>query len=317
MKKTDSHQTEKKVWTGATVGAILAGGVAGVLSRDKKRNKRRMQSFLSARKWFIFAVVFLVICVLATTFLLIGQLDQYLYKKEHNIEIDLMAEPGFQMDDGSGNMAFSTVTQDPIFHASYTGADGETLTVVSADGDAVVAPGTQGEYVFRIKNTDELPVIYSVVLDGFFSIENTEHLIPILVRMKGNEGDYLIGSESEWSPISELKNISDAGTLKGKTSRYYTIEWMWPYESGNDALDTMLGNGTLNIEGAPTLAPDDNLEFSIQIETLAMLPVEDRAPFTVFFDRALPILLAVSILLLITALVMVFKYRYDDKKSKQ
>ncbi len=315
MKKTDSNQTGKKVWRSATVGAILAGGVAGILSRNKKRNKRHERSFLSARKWFIFTVVFLVICVIATTFLLIGQLDQYLYKKETNIEIDLLAEPGFEMDDGSGNMAFSTVSQDPIFHAFYTGEDGETLTVVSADGDAVVAPGTSGEYVFRIRNTDKIPVIYSVVLDGFFSIEDTEHLIPILVRMKGNEGDYLIGSETEWSPISKLKNISDAGTLKGKTSRYYTIEWMWPFESGNDALDTMLGNGDLKVDGAPTLGPDEDLEFSIQIETLAMLPVEDRSTFTIFFERSLPILLALAIVLLITALVMVFKYRYSDKRS--
>lgn len=316
MKHTNSQKNERKGWKGFTAGAILAGSVANVLFHNSKSADTRMRSAWAARKWFIIAVILLVICVFATTFLLIGQLDQYLYKKEHNLEIDLLAQPGFVMDDGSGNKAFSTESEQSLFQATYMGADGTTLMVASSDGMDVIAPGTSGEYVFSIKNTDKTPVIYSVVLDGFFGIETTGNMLPISVRMKGSDGTYLIGSETLWSPISELKSISDAGTLKGNTARYYTIEWMWPFESGNDALDTMLGNGDLYVDGIPALGPGDDLMFTLQIETLAMLPVEDRAPFTVFFDNALPWLLSIAIVLLIAALVMVFKYRYEDKKSK-
>ena len=317
MKKTDSNNTEKQVWKGATVGAILAGGVASALSRDGKRTKRRFQSFLAARKWFVCTVVFLIVCVIATTFLLVWQLDQYFYRKAHDIEIDLLSEPGFEIDDGSGNQAFSTVSTDSLFQASYTNADGSDFTVVSATGDDVIAPGTQGDYTFRLKNTADVELFYSFVLDGMFSIEGTDHLIPIKVRLKGNDGEYLIGAEDEWSAIADLKDISDAGTLKGNTSRYYTVEWLWPFESGNDALDTMLGNGELTLNGdTPALSPNEELEFSLQIETFSMLPVEDRAPFTIFFDTTLPILLIISLLLLLCALAAVIKYRSTDKRSK-
>ena len=315
MKNTNSQPTEKKVWAGATAGAILAGSAASLFKRAKNNSQQKSKMLLSVRKWFIFSVIFLIVCVLITTFLLIGHLDQYLYIKEHNIEIDLLSEPGFVMDDGSGNMAFSTESTDTLFQAAYVGADGQTMTVVSADGSDVVAPGTGGEYVFRIKNTEKAPTIYSVVLDGFFSVENREHLIPIRVRMKGNDGTYLIGSETEWTPISELKSISDAGTLKGRASRCYTIEWMWPYESGNDKLDTMLGNGELEGIDLPALSEDEDLSFSIKIETLAMLPVDDRAPFTAFFDGAFPILSVVCVALLVTTLVIIFKYRSVDRKT--
>lgn len=319
MKKNDSNQNpiEKDVWKGAAVGAILAGGVAKALTHDGKRAKGRFQRFLSARKWFVCTVIFLIVCVLATTFLLVGQFDQYFYRKAHDVEIDLLSEPGFNMDDGSGNLMFSTESEQKMFHASYTNADGSDFTVVSAKGDTVIAPGTQGEYTFRLNNPDDVEVLYSVTLDGLFSVEDTEHLIPILVRMKGRDGGYLIGSDQDWAYISELKAISDAGTLKGKTSRYYTIEWTWPYESGNDALDTMLGNGELSIDGAPLLKPEEDLDFILQIETNAMLPVEDRAPFTIFFERTLPILLIITIVLLLGALAAVVRYRYVDKKSKQ
>ena len=315
MKKTNSNQNENKTWAGATAGAIIAGSVATAFSRFKHTSKLKTKKLLLVRKWFIFTVVFLIACVLLTTFLLIGHLDQYLYIKEHNVEIDLLEEPGFVMDDGSGNMVFSTESTDTLFHASYYADDGQTLNVLSAEGDDVIAPGTSGEYVFRLKNTDRVPLIYSVVLDGFFSVENTEYLIPVLVRMKGQDGSYLIGSDTEWSSISELKNISDAGTLRGRASRTYTLEWMWPFESGDDALDTMLGNGTMGVGGAPTQEFGANVDFSLQIETVAMLPVEDRAPFTIFFDRVFPYLLTLCVILLITTLVIVFKYRYSDRKT--
>lgn len=315
MKKSNSNQASGKVWGGVTIGAILAGSVAGVLSRGGELSKKRFQKHLLARKWFVFTIVFLVVCVLITSFLLAGQLDQYFYRKEHDLDINLLSEPGFDMDDGSGNLMFSTESEQKMFHASYASADGSDFSVQSATGDPVVAPGTQGKYTFRINNPDEFEVFYSVKLDGIFSIEGTDHLIPIMVRMKGHDGEYLIGSDYHYEKISKLRSISDAGTLKGKTSRYYTLEWMWPYESGDDALDTMLGTGNFGFENAPTLKPNEDLEFVLQIETHAMLPVPDQAPFTVFFQRALPVLLIITVILLLGALAAVIRYRYIHKKS--
>jgi hypothetical protein len=319
MKNTDnnrSKQAENQIWKGATVGAILAGSTAAALTNDGKRQNGRFRSFLASRKWFVCAVVFLVVCVLATSFLLVGQFDQYLYRKEHDIEIDLLSEPGFEMDDGSGNMVFSTTSVDSLFQASYTGGEDSNVTVLSSKGDDVIAPGTQGEYTFRLKNTEDVELYYSFVIDGLLSVENSEHLIPVQVRLKGAEGDYLIGSDDAWEDIVNLHDISDAGTLKGNSSRYYTLEWQWPFERGNDVFDTMLGNGELTLDGSPDATFGQEINFSLQIETFSMLPVEDRTPFTIFFDRALPVLLIVSLCLLLFTLVAVIKYRTTDKRAK-
>ncbi len=321
MKKTDSNQqnqnpNKKKIWLWATVGAILAGSVANVLVHDNRRAKHRWQRFLSTRKWFVCTVILLIVCVMFTTFLLIGQLDRFLYRKKTDVEIDLLATPSIEMNDESGNKAFSSVTADSMFQATYAGTDGKTPVVISSDGKSVIAPGTSGEYVFELENTGDVPLVYSVTLDGFFSVENSDSILPICVRMKGQEGDYLIGSDTSWEPLAKLNNISDAGTLKERASRYYTIEWMWSFDGSNNTLDTMLGNGTLDEGKHGTLEHDENLDFTLQIETLAMMPVEDRTPMTLFFDRAFPILLAVSLVLLIGTLVAVFKYRRTDEDSK-
>ena len=317
MKKSNSNQTSGKAWTHAVFGAILAGSVAGALSRGGALSKKRFQTLLLARKWFVFTIVFLVVCVLITSILLVGQLEQYFYHKEHDLDINLLSEPGFDMDDGSGNLMFSTESEQQLFQAFYASADGSDFSVQSATGAPVVAPGTQGEYTFRINNPDDFDVFYSVTLDGLFSIEGTDHLIPIVVRMKGHDGEYLIGSDYHWEKISKLKSISDAGTLKGKSSRYYTLEWTWPYESDNDELDTMLGMGNFSLGDASTLKPNEVLEFTLQVETNAMLPVQDRAPFTVFFQRALPVLLIVTVILLLGALAAVIRYRCVHKKTMQ
>ncbi len=319
MKQRDTKKSKEKdthIWKLTTLGAILAGGTAAALTHDGKRQRGRFAAFLASRKWFVCAVVFLAICVLATSFLLVGQLDQYLYRKEHDIEIDLLSEPGFEMDDGSGNMIFSTTSVDSLFQASYTNDDGSNLTVVSSKGDDVIAPGTQGEYTFRLKNTEDVELYYSFVIDGLLSVENAEHLIPVQVRLKGADGEYLIGSDDEWEDIINLHDISDAGTLKGNSSRYYSLEWQWPFDCGDDAFDTMLGNGELILDGSPEATFGQEINFSLQIETFSMLPVEDRSPFTIFFDRALPALLIVSLCLLILALVAVIKYRTTDKRAK-
>ena len=58
MKKSNSNQASGKVWGGATIGAILAGSVSGVLSRGGELSKKRFQTLLLARKWFVFSIVF-------------------------------------------------------------------------------------------------------------------------------------------------------------------------------------------------------------------------------------------------------------------
>jgi hypothetical protein len=263
---------------------------------------------------FLVMVIYMALFVIFLMAYLIY--NRFLYRKKTDVEIDLLATPSIEMNDESGNKAFSSVTADSMFQATYAGTDGKTPVVISSDGKSVIAPGTSGEYVFELENTGDVPLVYSVTLDGFFSVENSDSILPICVRMKGQEGDYLIGSDTSWEPLAKLNNISDAGTLKERTSRYYTIEWMWSFDGSNDILDTILGNGTLDEGTHGTLEHDENLDFTLQIETFAMMPVEDRTPMTLFFDCAFPILLVVSLVLLIGTLVAVFKYRRTHKDSK-
>ena len=252
MKKEKDQSREQKSskwWLfGGTSSAVLFGSLSALLHLKKKEDKKEMnkkvKKIISAKKTFIILLSILLCCVVLTACLLASRLERYFYSRSSDMEIDLIGtEPGYVMDDGSGNEVFASDAEVTLFHASYANDAGE-LTAFSSKGDHIVAPGTEGQYTIRLKNTGDVQLYFTLSLDGFFSTEK-EHRIPICVRLKGIDGDYLIGGENEWTPIDQLRNISDTGSLDPKTTHLYTLEWMWPFESGMDDLDTMLGSGVI------------------------------------------------------------------------
>ena len=162
--------------------------------------------------------------------------------------------PSFQV--GDDNTIWSTETKVEIFRISYENGE-HIITVRSDDGDKVIAPGTENSYTFKLKNTGNVALDYSVEVDAFFTPEDTP--IPISGRLQCYDGTWVVGNKDEFASVPELNLAEDSATLGAGNYTYYTLDWVWPFESGNDELDTMLGN----------IAVEEDLIFTIVITTIA------------------------------------------------
>ena len=162
--------------------------------------------------------------------------------------------PGFEASDD--NTVWSTNTQVEIFRVSYVNGE-QVITVNSGNGDKVIAPGTENSYTFKLKNTGNVALDYTVEIDAYFTPADIE--IPITGRLNRYDGTWVIGGKDEYAKVPVLDTAEDNATLGAGKYTYYTLDWLWPFESGNDELDTMLGN----------LAVDQELTFTIVIKTTA------------------------------------------------
>lgn len=162
--------------------------------------------------------------------------------------------PGFEASDD--NTVWSTNTQVEIFRISYVNGE-QVITVNSDNGDKVIAPGTENSYTFKLKNTGNVALDYTVEVDAYFTPADIE--IPITGRLNRYDGKWVVGGKDEYANVPVLDAAEDNGTLGAGKYTYYNLDWMWPFESGNDELDTMLGN----------LATEQDLIFTIVIKTTA------------------------------------------------
>lgn len=191
--------------------------------------------------------------------------------------------PGFEVYDE--NTLWGTETEIEIFKISY--ANGENVvTVHSDDSDKLLAPGTENEYTFWLKNTGNITAHYTMETEAYFS--NSEYAIPVEVRMKDYSGNYLLGDDVSWDEVLRLNEISDTASLGPNSYASYTLEWQWPFES-DDEYDTLLGN----------LALEEDLTLTIVIRTIATaeyVKTGDDANMTMWFLVVLITLLAVVVL---------------------
>ena len=162
--------------------------------------------------------------------------------------------PGFEA--GDDKTVWGTNTQVEIFSVSYVNGE-QIITVKSDNGDKVIAPGTENSYTFKLKNTGNVALDYTVEIDAYFTPADIE--IPITGRLNRYDGTWVIGGKDEYAKVPVLDTAEDNATLGAGKYTYYTLDWLWPFESGNDELDTMLGN----------LAVDQELTFTIVIKTTA------------------------------------------------
>ena len=143
------------------------------------------------------------------------------------------------------NTAWSTMTKVNIFKKAYRGtktAGTENELTVENAGDVddmdLIAPGTENDYTFWVKNTGQVGLDYCV----WFEEHNTDgYEIPLEIRVKcGNH--YILGSKEAWEPIDTLESLEHEGHLSVKQYAQYTLEWRWPFERGEDVYDTYLGD---------------------------------------------------------------------------
>jgi hypothetical protein len=130
--------------------------------------------------------------------------------------------------------------------------------IQSDNSDKVIAPGAKNTYVFKVPNTGNVALDYSVVLTASFSADGMR--IPVQIRVSRFDGKWVLGDQDTFADANTMEKVSDNETLGAGNHAYYTVEWMWPFESGDDAYDTLLGN----------LAVGQDLVFALQIETTAM-----------------------------------------------
>ena len=162
--------------------------------------------------------------------------------------------PGFEAGDDKN--VWGTNTQVEIFSVSYVNGE-QIITVKSDNGDKVIAPGTENSYTFKLKNTGNVALDYTVEIDAYFT--PADITIPITGRLNRYDGKWVVGGKDEYANVPVLDTATDSATLGAGKYTYYTLDWLWPFESGDDELDTLLGN----------LATEQELTFTIVIKTTA------------------------------------------------
>ena len=171
-----------------------------------------------------------------------------------------LAGTGFTIEDK--DKVWGTTTDIEIFKISYD-ETGE-VTVLTANGDKLIAPGTANDYSFTVKNGEKVGIDYTLYVDAW--IEGTEEIIPVEAVMYDQDGKYLAGTNTKMVPVLDLDGIVETNKLAAGAQRKYFLGWRWPFErtdgdglDANDAFDTMLGN----------LAVDGDLVLHIRIRTVA------------------------------------------------
>ena len=135
-------------------------------------------------------------------------------------------------------------TEIDLFAVEYENLTGE-ITVAGAGDTKVIAPGTSHELIIRLRNRDKIALDYQLVPSLSFT---TEWDLPIVVRMRDQDGNYLIGDRDRWVTLEEMQDFFEEGTVYKNQTVEYIFEWQWPFESGSDAYDTFLGT-QVDVEG--------------------------------------------------------------------
>ena len=227
---------------------------------------------------------------------------------------EFIALPGiFVWDD---KQVWSTHNEVEIFKIKYEGgepvitAEGSepVFTVESANGDKVIAPGTENVYTFRLKNTGNVAMNYSIHLEAYYS-NNVEH-IPVEVRMKGYYGRYMIGSKEAYAPVMDMNGVKEHATLDPGNYAIYNLEWQWPFEQGEDEYDTYLGNLQAETEEPVTL--------TIVIRTFATAVDGSEIPETGDnTNLTAPIVLGVAALVGIVFVIFLMKKSKKDDEDEE
>lgn len=110
-------------------------------------------------------------------------------------------------------------------------------------------------------DTGNTPIKYNMVMKAMLSDGEKSFEIPLSARLYDYKQNYLLGEKDAWAGFERLNDITHEAVLAANSISYYTLEWQWPYESGNDPFDTMLGN----------ISVDRELVLSAKIEITARL----------------------------------------------
>ena len=121
-----------------------------------------------------------------------------------------------------------------LFHSQYG------KTVHADNGDKVIAPGTDGFNIVRLKNNADKPVNYIAVL---YEIKDNPE-IPVEAELSGNgftdTNTYTLPDRVKESEV--IRSV--AGKIGSGEIQDFDINWLWEYyeNEAQDVIDTLLGD---------------------------------------------------------------------------
>ena len=194
---------------------------------SEKEKKKERKSIFGVGGTFWVAMVILFILLILSLIVLGIRMGQYVHVD--NREVMLKSNMDTELD---------------IFSVIYRNDLGE-ITVEGMDGEKVIAPGTDVDYTVRLRNKDTIAIDYTLIVQvELLATEKplSDYEIPLLYRLLDPEDNYLAGDAKTWADRKTLDSLSHNGTIKRGESAEYLFQWKWPFESGDDAYDTFLGN---------------------------------------------------------------------------
>jgi len=262
----------------------------------------------------IWIVVLILMIILIITLALMGALLGKLSGKDGNIiplfgktredgASSTQAEEAPELVLQDGEAGWDADTSVDLFKAAYANRQG-AITVQSADGGKVIAPGTANSYEFSLKNTGNISLDYTMRLDSAFTL--TDRQLPVQVRLRSGDR-WIFGGQNVWARPDALTEVEETGTLAVNKYVTYTFEWQWPYESGTD--DALL-LGDLNDTLIGNAAVEQEVEFRLNIGVQSVITpgatpegVPDGEPQSVPDGPVFLGLLGIGILLLLLLLL--------------
>lgn len=203
---------------------------------------------------------------------------------------------------------WGTETEVEIFKVAYENGEG-IVTAESFNGEKIVAPGTENSYTFKLKNNGTEGLTYTLNVDAY--ITPGDDMIPIEARLSRYDEKWIVGGPDEWVDVPVLDTASDEDSLSPGRYTYYTLDWRWPFEGGNDEYDTYLGN----------LAEEEDITITIVISTTAVMDPEDEGgeglvPPDTGDNSILSVWISVAVgAALFLIIILIYKIR-EDKRSK-
>jgi len=198
------------------------------------------------------------------------------------------------------------VAQLDLFDAVYPGVEAE-------NGDNVVAPGTEGYNIIRLKNGVGGSIKYTAVLYRI----RTNDALPVEADLVG---DY---TDTEIYPLPEevteeqvLRAVS--GFIRGGEIIDFDISWLWEFYTSDeqDQIDVALGNGEDTVTVGLYIVVEDDNDYSDDEDPPKLPGIKDKyikpAPYT-GDDNGVGTYIALMAISFIVLLLLM----WDRRKEKQ
>lgn len=253
-----------------------------------KNNENAKKKADSVRSWLLVLVPVCIVLFLISCFMLGTLLYNMATRDKYAVEMEI----------GTHNVL-------ELFSIAYEDSTGEVV-VKGTNGEDVVAPGLEVNNTVRLENRDNIAIDYILTCEAAFY---NEYQIPLQIRLTDGDGNYILGSDTEWVDILELNDLKHRGTIPEGAFEAFGISWRWQYETGekaDDVYDTFLGD----LEGGEV--PGITVEF--HTDSIAS---EELSPKHVFLHKysygCCICCYLVWLLLIISLILLLYVWKYQKK----